>query len=126
MTHRDFYACIRDHFQNSNDPDERQLAATAIEYMTRLDETNAAKRAKQQAKAAAKQAERAPIRDALMSALGTEPLTATALISAAGLENEVEPTAIPALLKPLIEAGLITKTEVKVKGKGAHRAYAKA
>ena len=123
MTHRDFYARIRDCFQESNDPNERELATIATQFISALDANNAKKRAKQQEKAATRQAERAPLRDALIAALTHEPQTATMLVEAAHLEETTKPTSVPALMRPLIEAGLVEKTEIKVKGKAPYRAY---
>ena len=75
-------------------------------------------------KALEKEAERAPIRDAIMAVMTTEPKTATTLIAEAGVE--IKPQAIPSLLRGLCEEGIVVKTEVKVTGKGKQRGYALA
>jgi hypothetical protein len=122
MTTRDFYSHIQECFNASTNTLERELAEYATFHLAQLDAADQARRAK----AAAAQAEKEPLRGALLAAMTNEPLTATNLIAAAHLEETVKPTAIPALLRPLIEAGQVTKTEVSIKGKGKHRAYCRA
>ena len=96
----------------------------AAERITALDAANEKRREVNSAKRTEKEAEKAPIREAIMGAMSTEPKTATTLIAEAGVE--IKPQAIPSLLKGLIEAGTVVKADVKVKGKGTQRAYALA
>lgn len=115
MTNRDFYTAI----VNANINDE--LTAFAQDALEKLDHTNELRRAANVKKAAAKEEERQPRRQAIFDVLTTEPKTATTLIAEAGLE--VTPQSIPSLLKPLVEQGLIEKVDVKVKGKGVQKGY---
>lgn len=96
--------------------------------LSKMDATATARRAKQAEKAAEKQAEKAPIRDALLEVMGNaeEPKTASMLIEEAGLVDTVKPASVPSLLRPLVEAGLVLKVDVKVTGKGTQRGYIKA
>lgn len=96
--------------------------------LSKMDATATARRAKQAEKAAEKQAEKAPLRDALLEVMGDadEPKTASMLIEEAGLTDTVKPASVPSLLRPLVEAGLVLKVDVKVTGKGTQRGYIKA
>ena len=91
-----------------------------------MDTQAEARRAKAAEKAAEKQAEKAPIRDALFEVMGDaeHPKTASMLIEDAGLED-VKPASVPSLMRPLVEAGLVSKVDVKVPGKGNQRGYVK-
>lgn len=93
--------------------------------LAKMDEQGVARRAKAAEKAAEKQAEKAPIRDALFAVMGDKenPMTASQLIEAAGLVDTVKPTSVPSLMKPLCEAGMVEKVEVKITGKGTARGY---
>ena len=99
----------------------KEMAASLIE---KLDHTNEVRKVAAAKKAAEKQAEKAPIREALIAVLGSEPLTATALIEAAGLD--IKPASVPSLLRPFVESGEVVKVDVKVTGKGTQRGYVKA
>ena len=96
--------------------------------LSKMDAQATARRAKQAEKAAEKQAEKAPLRDALLEVMGDaeEPKTASMLIEEAGLGDTVKPASVPSLLRPLVEAGLVLKVDVKVTGKGTQRGYIKA
>ena len=123
MTNREFYNAISN---LETIPEElREFAASAI---TKMDESDVKRRAVAAEKAAAKQAERAPIRDALLEVMGDaeNPKTASMLIEEAGLTETVKPTSVPSLMRPLVEAGVVVKTELKGPGKGIARAYVKA
>lgn len=115
MTNREFYEAIIN--ANLNE-DLTTFAQSALE---RLDHTNELRKAATAKKAVAKEAERAPIREAIANVITAEPKTATMLINEAGVE--LKPQAVPSLVRPLIEAGVITKTEVKVPGKGKQVGY---
>ena len=117
MTQREFYAKV---IEIVEDAEIKAFAEAGIE---KLDKTNEARKVKTAEKAVAKEAEKAPIREAIFAVIGTEGKTASTLIEEAGVE--VKPQAIPSLLKPLIEAGKVIKTDIKVKGKGTVRGYAK-
>ena len=119
MTQREFFGKIA----NLTNVDA-ELVEFATDAITKMDTQAASRRAKQAEKAAAKQAEKAPIREALIAVLGSEPLTATALIEAAGLD--IKPASVPSLLRPFVESGEVVKVDVKVTGKGTQRGYVKA
>lgn len=118
MTTREFYQAVI----NANISDEITAFATA--GIEKLDHTNSLRKDATAKKAQEKETERAPIRDAIMAVMTTEPKTATTLIAEAGVE--IKPQAIPSLLKNLCEDGTVVKSEVKVTGKGRQRGYAKA
>lgn len=118
MTNREFFEAII----NANLNDEMtDYAKTAIE---KLDATNAKRRETMAAKAVEKEAQRAPIREAIVNCIGNEPKTATMLIAEAGVE--IKPQSVPSLLKALVEDGTLDKVEVKVKGKGKQVGYVRA
>ena len=94
--------------------------------LAKMDVQAEKRRAKAAEVAAAKQAEKAPIRDALFAVMDVEtPKTASMLIEEAGLED-VKPASVPSLMRPLVESGLVAKVDVKVTGKGTQRGYVKA
>jgi type IV secretory pathway VirB4 component len=99
-----------------------EFAAHELEVMNAANEKNRAKAAE---KRATKDAEKEPIRNAIMDVMTNEPQTATMLIEAAGLTtDEVKPQSIPSLLKPFIEAGTLEKVDVKIpEKKGTQKGY---
>lgn len=121
MTNREFYVAIA---SLENIPAE--LVEFASESIAKLDATNEKRKAASAIKSAEKQAERAPIREALFAVMGDaeNPMTATALIEAAGLD--IKPASVPSLLRPLVESGEVVKVDVKVTGKGKQRGYVRA
>ena len=123
MTNREFYTAISN---IETIPEElREFAAQAI---VKMDETGLKRRAVAAEKAAEKQAERAPIRDALLEVMGDaeNPKTASMLIEEAGLTDTVKPTSVPSLMRPLVETGVVVKVDMKIPGKGTARGYIKA
>ena len=116
MTNREFYSKIAS--MTNIDAELVEFAADAI---AKLDATNEKRKAASAVKAAEKQAEKAPIREALIAVLNDEPATATELIAAAGLD--IKPASVPSLLRPLVESGDVVKVEKKIEGKGKQRAY---
>ena len=123
MTNREFYAKIA-----ALTNVDSELVEFAADSLAKMDAQATARRAKQAEKAAEKQAEKAPLRDALLEVMGdaNEPKTASMLIEEAGLTDTVKPASVPSLLRPLVEAGLVLKVDVKVTGKGTQRGYIKA
>ena len=115
MTNREFFEAVA----NAQINDE--LTTFATEAIEKLNHTNELRKVATAKKAVEKEAERAPIREALVAAITAEPKTATTLIADAGLE--IKPQAVPALLRALVEDGTIVKTEIKVKGKGKQVGY---
>ena len=118
MTTREFYQAVID--ANINE----ELTAFAAAGVEKLDHALSLRKDSAAKKALEKEAERAPIRDAIMAVMTTEPKTATILIAESGVE--VKPQAIPSLLKDLVEDGTVVKRDVKVTGKGKQRGYALA
>ena len=116
MTNREFYTAIAN---LDNIPAE--LVEFAADAIAKLDATNEKRKAASAVKAAEKQAEKAPIRNALLEVLNDEPATATELIAAAGLD--IKPASVPSLLRPFVEGGDVVKVEKKIEGKGKQRAY---
>ena len=114
MTQREFLENIANGIMNE------EMVTFATERLTAMDSANEKRREAN----SAKRAEKAPVREAIMAVITSEPKTATTLIAEAGVE--IKPQAIPSLLKSAIEAGTVLKADVKVKGKGHHVGYAKA
>ncbi len=123
MTTREFYNQIA----NLTNVDSA-LVEFATEALSKMDAQADARKAKAAEKSAAKQAEKAPIRDALLMAMdfAENPKTASMLIADAGLEETVKPASVPSLLRPLVESGIVLKVDVKITGKGTQRGYVKA
>ena len=118
MTKRDFLTAVI----NANISDE--LTAFAEAGLEKLDHTNELRKVATAKKAMEKEAERAPIREAIVACITDEPKTATTLIAEAGVE--LKPQSIPSLLKGLVEDGTLSKVQVKVTGKGKQVGYIRA
>ena len=116
MTNREFYSKIA-----SMTNIDAELVEFATDAIAKLDATNEKRKAASAVKAAEKQAEKAPIRNALLEVLNDEPATATELIAAAGLD--IKPASVPSLLRPFVESGDVVKVKKKIEGKGKQRAY---
>ena len=118
MTNREFYSKIA-----AMTNIDTELVEFATDAIARLDATNEKRKAASALKAAEKQAEKEPIRAALLAVMGGEdaPKTASMLIEEAGLE--IKPASVPSLLRPLVEAGKVAKVDVKITGKGTQRGY---
>lgn len=117
MTNREFYTKIA-----SLTNVDAELVEFATDALSKMDAQTETRRAK----AAEKQAEKAPIRDALLEVMGDaeNPKTATMLIAEAGLD--IKPNSVPSLLRPLVDAGVVLKVDIKVTGKGTQRGYVRA
>lgn len=121
MTNREFYTAI------SNGEMNDELMAKAAELLEKMNETNAKRAQKILEKKQAAEDEKAPIREALLNAMGDEGMTASQLIEAAGLTDKVKVASVPSLLKPFVLDGTVEKVDVKVEGKkGPQRGYVKA
>ena len=121
MTNREFYTAI------SNGEMNDELMAKATELIEKMNETNAKRAQKVLEKKQAAEDEKAPIRKALLDAMGDEGMTASQLIEAAGLTDEVKVASVPSLLKPFVLDGTVEKVDVTVEGKkGAQPGYVKA
>lgn len=119
MTNREFFNTII----NANEITD-EMRAFAAEAIGKLDATNEKRKAASAVKAAEKQAEKEPVRAALIAVIDNEPKTATMLIEAAGLD--IKPASVPSLLRPFVDEGSVLKVDVKVPGKGKQRGYVKA
>ena len=120
MTNREFYTAI------SNGEMNDELMAKATELIEKMDEANAKRAKKVLEKKQAAEDEKAPIREALLDAMGDEGMTASQLIEAAGLTDKVKVASVPSLLKPFVLDGTVEKVDVKVEGKkSAQRGYIK-
>ncbi len=120
MTNREFYTAI------SNGEMNDELMAKATELIEKMDEANAKRAKKVLEKKQAAEDEKAPIREALLDAMGDEGMTASQLIEAAGLTDEVKVASVPSLLKPFVLDGTVEKVDVKIEGKkSAQRGYIK-
>jgi hypothetical protein len=127
MTTRELYTATINALRDYNTDEAAELVAEFEAAIAKMDAQGEARRAKQAEKAAEKQAAKAPIRDALLEAMGDAetPKTASMLIEDAGLAETVKPASVPSLMRPLVEAGIVGKTEVKIPGKGTQRGYVK-
>lgn len=128
MTNREMYKNVLALIDGDgeNEVNVMELRAAVIDAIARLDATNEKRKAAFALKAAEKQAEKEPIREALLAVMGDEdtPMTASMLIEAAGLD--IKPASIPSLMRPLVEAGRVVKIDMKIPGKGTQRGYTKA
>ena len=121
MTNREIYTAAIKVCKEYGTDESVDLALEFENLITKLDATNEKRKAASALKAAEKQAEKAPIREALLAVLNDEPATATELIAAAGLD--IKPASVPSLLRPFVESGDVVKVEKKIEGKGKQRAY---
>lgn len=126
MTNREMYTNTINYLRGADDVDTAELIAAFENALARMDATNEKRKAASALKAAEKQAEKEPIREALFAVMGDEdaPMTASMLIEAAGLD--IMPASVPSLMRPLVEAGRVAKVDMKVPGKGTQRGYVKA
>ena len=121
MTNREIYTAAIKVCKEYGTDESVDLALEFENLIAKLDATNEKRKAASALKAAEKQAEKAPIREALLAVLNDEPATATELIAAAGLD--IKPASVPSLLRPFVESGDVVKVEKKIEGKGKQRAY---
>ena len=126
MTNRELYNEMLNVLNGTKTDGWDELAENINSAIARMDATNEKRKAASALKAAEKQAEKEPIREALFAVMGNEdaPMTASMLIEAAGLD--IMPASVPSLMRPLVEAGRVAKVDMKVPGKGTQRGYVKA
>lgn len=126
MTNREIYGSMIAYLDGSDEIDVDALRAACVEALAKLDAQNEKRKAASALKAAAKQAEKDPVREQLFAVMGGEdaPMTASMLIEAAGLD--IKPASVPSLMRPLVEAGRVAKVDVKIPGKGSQRGYVRA
>lgn len=125
MTNRELYTNTINYLRGADDVDTAELIVAFENALARLDATNEKRKAASALKAAEKQAEKEPIREALLAVMGGEdaPMTASMLIEAA--ELDIKPASVPSLMRPLVETGRVVKVDMKIPGKGTQRGYAK-
>lgn len=125
MTNREMYTNTINYLRGADDVDTAELIAAFEDALARMDATNEKRKAASALKAAERQAEKEPIREALLAVMGGEdaPMTASMLIEAA--ELDIKPASVPSLMRPLVEAGRVVKVDMKIPGKGTQRGYAK-
>ena len=124
MTKREFYEAVITAAVNDEITD---FAQKAIEQ---LDLTNE----KRKVKAAEKRVDNSTLVNAIVELTTSEPKTASMLledVTKAGLERLEEGKSwnvqyISFLARKGVEAGALTQTEVKIKGKGVQKAYVRA
>lgn len=114
MTNREFYNAI----VNGNITDE--VIAHASEAIEKLDKALENRKNKTSPKEKEKAAENAKFDETVIGVLTNEPQIEADIASALGVTG---PKA-RASLKRLVEAGVVTKSEVKVPKRGALKAYA--
>ena len=107
MTQREFYTAVI----NASVNDELTTFATAA--IEKLDATNARKAEK----LAEKRAEEAPLYDALFAVLTSDPQTASDLASQ--VEGIASVQKASSMLRKLVEAGKVSSTDLKIKGRKA-------
>ena len=117
MNQREFLNAIA----NGNVTEE--VIEFAVASLSKMDAANEKRKATMEVKRAEKEAEKAPIREAILAVMTNEGKTATTLIEEAGVD--MKPQGMPALLKGLIEEGIVEKVDLKVTGKGTQRGYVK-
>ena len=93
MTNRELYTATIAYLNGARDVDTVELCEGFESLISKLDHTNEKRKAASALKAAEKQAEKAPIREALLAVMNDEPATATELIEAAGLD--IKPASVP-------------------------------
>ena len=125
MTNREMYTNTINYLRGADDVDTAELIAAFEDALARMDAANEKRKAASALKAAERQAEKEPIREALLAVMGDEdaPMTASMLIEAA--ELDIKPASVPSLMRPLVEAGRVVKVDMKIPGKGTQRGYAK-
>ena len=92
-----------------------EVIEKATERLEKLDAENE----KRKNRVSKKAAENEPIKAAILGVLGAEPKTASVI----GGEVEISTQKASALLRQLVEAGSVAKTDIKVTGKGTQKGY---
>ena len=123
MTNREIYTAAIKVCKEYGTDESVDLALEFENLIAKLDATNEKRKIAAAEKAAVKQPEKAPIREALFAVMSETPMTATELIAAAGLD--IQPASVPSLLRPFVDEGAVLKVDVKVTGKGTQRGYVK-
>jgi len=117
MTKREVYEAV---IANQNvEAEVREYFEVELE---KLDERN--RRAAE--KRAEKAKENEPIKAAIFGVLTEEPKTATVVKEEIADEFDVSIQKVSAILRKLVEAGDVDKTDVKIKGKGTQKGYSRA
>ena len=112
MTQREFFTAI----VNANVSDE--LTAYAVSAIEKLDARNA----KRASKPSKKSVENEPIKASIVDFLANGSHLASEIASGC----EISVSKASALCRQLVESGVLTSTDVKVKGKGTQKSYSLA
>ena len=118
MTKREIYSEIVARYEGATEGFEAALYELATKELHSLDVTAARNSAKRAEKLAAD----APIVEASKGVLGETPITTSEIAAAVGQST----SKASYILRSLVEEGIATVTDVKVKGKGSAKAYALA
>lgn len=110
MTNREFFTAVANGTMND------EVMAHAVSAIEKLD----AALEKRKNTPSKKDAENAPILEAITNALTTEPVVAADIATAVGISTQKASS----LLRKLVASGVATVTEVKVPKKGVQKAYA--
>ena len=117
MTMREFYNAV---LTVENLPEN--LAEKARAEIDKLDRANATRKSKPSKTAIANE----PIKNAIVEVLAAPMVCAEIVTALANVGVEVTSSKVSALCRQLVEDGALTVADVKVKGKGAVKQYAKA
>jgi len=109
MTKRDFYVSV------ANGTINDEVIEKANELIEKMDAENE----KRKNRVSKKALENEPIKEAIVAVLTDEPKTATVI----GEEVSISTQKASALLRQLVEAGTVAKTDIKVTGKGVQKGY---
>ena len=109
MTKRDFYVFVSEGTIND------EVIEKANELIEKMDAENE----KRKNRVSKKALENEPIKETILGVLGDEPKTATVI----GEEVSISTQKASALLRQLVEAGSVAKTDIKVTGKGVQKGY---
>ena len=109
MTKRDFYVSV------ANGTINEEVIEKANELIEKMDAENE----KRKNRVSKKALENEPVKEAILGVLTDEPKTATVI----GEEVSISTQKASALLRQLVEAGSVAKTDIKVTGKGVQKGY---
>ena len=117
MTMREFYNAIM-----AVEGIPTEIAEKARVEIEKLDRANATRKSKPSKTAIANE----PIKNAIVEVLTTPMVCAEIVVALNGVGIEVTSSKVSALCRQLVEDNILTVADVKVKGKGAVKQYAKA
>lgn len=113
MTNREFYTNIKNGILTDA---EKEFAAAAIE---KLDATNAKRKEKASEGQTKKAQENAPVVEAILAVLTNDPQSASDIAAQVGVSHNK----VTGLIRPLVAAGQVSVTDIKVPKKGTQKGY---